>query len=102
MNLFRLKFSQGQLLTGDAFVCLDCFLHSFHIHPHCHPPNRSEESYYAIEWAIGTVLRNGDELLYVTVMETDSKREWPMQCRSLVVIRRGRGQGDCTASGCWS
>lgn len=35
----------------------------------------SEESYYAIEWAIGTVLRNGDELLYVTVMETDSKRK---------------------------
>ena len=35
----------------------------------------SEESYYAIEWAIGTVLRNGDELLFVTVMETDSKRE---------------------------
>jgi hypothetical protein len=34
----------------------------------------SEESYYAIEWAIGTVLRNGDELLFVTVMETDSKR----------------------------
>lgn len=37
----------------------------------------SEESYYAIEWAIGTVLRNGDELLYVTVMETDSKRMSP-------------------------
>lgn len=35
----------------------------------------SEESYYAIEWAIGTVLRSGDELLFVTVMETDSKRE---------------------------
>lgn len=34
----------------------------------------SEEAYYAIEWAIGTVLRNGDELLFVTVMETDSKR----------------------------
>lgn len=33
----------------------------------------SEESYYAIEWAIGTVLRSGDELLFVTVMETDSK-----------------------------
>jgi len=36
----------------------------------------SEESYYAIEWAIGTVLRSGDELLFVTVMETDSKRKW--------------------------
>lgn len=36
----------------------------------------SEESYYAIEWAIGTVLRSGDELLFVTVMETDSKRKF--------------------------
>lgn len=35
----------------------------------------SEEAYYAIEWAIGTVLRSGDELLYVSVMETDSKRK---------------------------
>lgn len=41
----------------------------------------SEESYYAIEWAIGTVLRSGDELLFVTVMETDSKRESSFHCR---------------------
>lgn len=33
----------------------------------------SEESSYAIEWTIGTVLRDGDEMLIVSVMETDSK-----------------------------
>lgn len=35
----------------------------------------SEESSYAIEWTIGTVLRDGDEMLVVSVMETDTKRE---------------------------
>lgn len=35
--------------------------------------DRSEESRYAIEWAISTVLRDGDELFIVTVVETDSK-----------------------------
>ncbi|EJD41294.1 hypothetical protein AURDEDRAFT_115542 [Auricularia subglabra TFB-10046 SS5] len=35
--------------------------------------DRSEESRYALEWAIGTVLRDGDELFIVTVVETDSK-----------------------------
>jgi nucleotide-binding universal stress UspA family protein len=33
----------------------------------------SEESSYAIEWTIGTVLRDGDEMLVVSVMETDTK-----------------------------
>ncbi|BGP07098.1 hypothetical protein JCM10049v2_002928 [Rhodotorula toruloides] len=33
----------------------------------------SEESLYAIQWAIGTVLREGDECILVSVMETDSK-----------------------------
>ncbi|EPQ27704.1 uncharacterized protein PFL1_04842 [Pseudozyma flocculosa PF-1] len=33
----------------------------------------SEESSYAIEWTIGTVLRDGDETLVVSVMETDTK-----------------------------
>ncbi|EST08247.1 UspA [Kalmanozyma brasiliensis GHG001] len=33
----------------------------------------SEESSYAVEWTIGTVLRDGDEMLVVSVMETDSK-----------------------------
>lgn len=33
----------------------------------------SEESSYAIEWTIGTVLRDGDEMLIVSVMETDTK-----------------------------
>ncbi|KAG6830704.1 hypothetical protein H0H92_015180 [Tricholoma furcatifolium] len=38
----------------------------------------SEESRYAVEWAIGTVLRDGDELLIVTVTENDSKVDPPM------------------------
>ncbi|TFK28013.1 hypothetical protein FA15DRAFT_665772 [Coprinopsis marcescibilis] len=33
----------------------------------------SEESRYAVEWGIGTVLRDGDEMLLVNVVETDSK-----------------------------
>lgn len=33
----------------------------------------SEESYYAIEWAIGTVLRDGDDCVVVSVIETDTK-----------------------------
>ena len=33
----------------------------------------SEGSQYAVNWAIGTVLRDGDEALVVSVMETDTK-----------------------------
>ncbi|KAH0832333.1 hypothetical protein J3R83DRAFT_13346 [Lanmaoa asiatica] len=33
----------------------------------------SDESRYAIEWGIGTVLRDGDELLIVTVVENENK-----------------------------
>lgn len=33
----------------------------------------SEGSQYAINWAMGTVLRDGDETLIVSVMETDTK-----------------------------
>ncbi|PCH40073.1 hypothetical protein WOLCODRAFT_136641 [Wolfiporia cocos MD-104 SS10] len=33
----------------------------------------SEESRYALEWGIGTVLRDGDEMLIVTVIENESK-----------------------------
>ncbi|GAA5854563.1 hypothetical protein JCM8547_004886 [Rhodosporidiobolus lusitaniae] len=33
----------------------------------------SEESMYAIQWAVGTVLREGDECIIVSVMETESK-----------------------------
>ncbi|GAA5927470.1 universal stress protein [Sporobolomyces koalae] len=33
----------------------------------------SEESLFAIQWAIGTVLREGDDCIIVSVMETDSK-----------------------------
>jgi hypothetical protein len=33
----------------------------------------SEESRYAVEWGIGTVLRDGDQMLIVTIMENESK-----------------------------
>lgn len=33
----------------------------------------SEESRYAVEWGIGTVLRDGDDMLIVTVVENESK-----------------------------
>jgi len=33
----------------------------------------SEESRYAVEWGIGTVLRDGDEMLVVTVVENEAK-----------------------------
>jgi hypothetical protein len=35
----------------------------------------SEESRYAVEWGIGTVLRDGDELMIVTIIENESKGE---------------------------
>ncbi|GLB38469.1 putative universal stress protein family protein [Lyophyllum shimeji] len=38
----------------------------------------SEESRYAVEWAIGTVLRDGDELLMVTVTENEAKVDPPI------------------------
>ena len=36
----------------------------------------SEESRYAVEWGIGTVLRDGDEMLIVTVVENEARSEW--------------------------
>jgi hypothetical protein len=35
----------------------------------------SEESRYALEWGIGTVLRDGDEMMIVTVVENEGKGE---------------------------
>lgn len=35
----------------------------------------SEESRYAVEWGIGTVLRDGDDMIVVNVQETESKRK---------------------------
>lgn len=43
----------------------------------------SEESLFAIEWAIGTVLREGDTCILVSVMETDTK------CMSTLLIPTG-------------
>ncbi|KNZ54752.1 hypothetical protein VP01_2866g1 [Puccinia sorghi] len=42
----------------------------------------SDESKYAIEWTIGTVLRQGDECLVIMIIETDSK------CRRHLTLRR--------------
>lgn len=38
----------------------------------------SQESRYAVEWGIGTVLRDGDEMLVVTVMENQTKVDPPI------------------------
>ncbi|KDQ62375.1 hypothetical protein JAAARDRAFT_30279 [Jaapia argillacea MUCL 33604] len=38
----------------------------------------SEESRYAVEWGIGTVLRDGDEMLIITVVENESKVDPPV------------------------
>ncbi|TFK91139.1 hypothetical protein K466DRAFT_515996 [Polyporus arcularius HHB13444] len=38
----------------------------------------SEESRYALEWGIGTVLRDGDELIIVTVVENEGKVDPPI------------------------
>lgn len=43
----------------------------------------SEESRYAVEWAIGTVLRDGDDLLIVTVIENEGKGTSPVNDRPL-------------------
>lgn len=48
----------------------------------------SEESRYAVEWGIGTVLRDGDEMMIVNVIENESKGELGFflysQCRVLI------------------
>ncbi|KAG1825369.1 hypothetical protein EV424DRAFT_1320067 [Suillus variegatus] len=38
----------------------------------------SEESRYAVEWGIGTVIRDGDHLLIVTVVENEAKVDPPI------------------------
>ncbi|KAJ7069837.1 hypothetical protein C8F01DRAFT_1114226 [Mycena amicta] len=38
----------------------------------------SEESRYAVEWGIGTVIRDGDEMMIVNVMENESKVDPPI------------------------
>lgn len=59
----------------------------------------SKESGFAIEWCIGTLLRDGDELIVVFVIETDSKRELMVlriRCRadspSVAMLSRWRRQ----------
>ena len=36
----------------------------------------SMESKYAVEWCIGTAMRDGDEMIVVTVTEAENKRVW--------------------------
>ncbi|KAJ3814673.1 hypothetical protein EV368DRAFT_32078 [Lentinula lateritia] len=38
----------------------------------------SEESRYAVEWGIGTVLRDGDEMLVVTIVENENRVDPPI------------------------
>ncbi|KAJ4482248.1 hypothetical protein J3R30DRAFT_2148450 [Lentinula aciculospora] len=38
----------------------------------------SEESRYAVEWGIGTVLRDGDEMLIVTIVENENRVDPPI------------------------
>ncbi|KAF7299087.1 Usp domain-containing protein [Mycena indigotica] len=38
----------------------------------------SEESRYAVEWGIGTVIRDGDEMMIVNVMENENKVDPPI------------------------
>ena len=51
----------------------------------------SEESSYALQWAIGTILRDGDELLFVTVLETEEKLVWQRirQTNAATLSRQG-------------
>lgn len=48
----------------------------------------SEGSQYAINWAMGTVLRDGDETLIISVMETDSKLDTPYDDPAKVASNR--------------
>ncbi|KAG9057503.1 hypothetical protein FS842_006284 [Serendipita sp. 407] len=47
----------------------------------------SEESKYAVEWGIGTVLKDGDEMTIVTVSETDTKLDDGQNSDKLAKIR---------------
>ncbi|KAJ7147476.1 hypothetical protein C8R43DRAFT_926266 [Mycena crocata] len=38
----------------------------------------SEESRYAVEWGIGTVIRDGDEMMIVNIMENEAKVDPPI------------------------
>ncbi|WFD23407.1 hypothetical protein MEQU1_002096 [Malassezia equina] len=48
----------------------------------------SEGSQYAINWAMGTVLRDGDETLIISVMETDTKLDTPNDDPARIAVNR--------------
>lgn len=68
----------------------------------------SEESRYAVEWAIGTVARNGDEIFVISVKEDESKvdpKDWKQADKALKLkVQRevSRGLISCRilADGC--
>lgn len=47
----------------------------------------SEESRYAVEWGIGTVLRDGDEMMIVTVVENEAKSECTVRLPRVRAVR---------------
>lgn len=73
-------------------------------HPHNHPEENkastrgrknymvatdlSGESWHATEWAITTLLRNGDEMNVVTIVEDDTKGMYSAFCLCLVCVNR--------------
>lgn len=62
----------------------------------------SEEAQYAIDWGIGTVMRDGGELWVVSVMESDSKRSFKFTTADLFLIpllSRCRSWGQAGSAG---
>ncbi|TDL22267.1 hypothetical protein BD410DRAFT_789006 [Rickenella mellea] len=51
----------------------------------------SDESRYALEWAVGTVLRDGDNMIILSVNETDSKID-PLKLDSIDRVSKIRNQ----------
>ncbi|PKI84334.1 hypothetical protein MVES1_001533 [Malassezia vespertilionis] len=58
------------MIYGDYYYCAK---HAKRRKRYVIASDGSEGSQYAINWAMGAVLRDGDETLIVSVMETDSK-----------------------------
>ncbi|WFD19779.1 hypothetical protein MCAP1_002015 [Malassezia caprae] len=71
------------IVQGGPLLCIKAvYLNETDAH------DGSEGSQYAINWAMGTVLRDGDETLIVSVMETDSKLDTPYDDPAKVASNR--------------
>lgn len=57
----------------------------------------SEESQYAVEWGIGTVARDGDELFVISVKEDEAKGEWVSTIRLTPVDPKSWSSADKAA-----